>query len=351
MWVTNYFNSSRKPLEVWDRYRSVERPLFILILSNSDVATVPGISGAGKSTEYVQYTPAADAEIVSTGKLKTIEVMPDAPSGAVTPAVLARAGLNLSQAAHLLINSGLKTVPNVPYYDLRTKPGCDIRYATAVSDANAIRKASTKFASCCDCDLAVIGETIPGGTTTALCVLRALGFTASVSSSFATNPLELKEQVVKDAMHRASVGPGDLQDDPMRAIELFGDPMMPCAIGLAESFLHSGKQVVLAGGTQMGAVGAALRALNVSTELTLATTRYVFDDKSARFMELIKALEIDAFGADPAFSLSSLKALQKYEQGQVKEGVGAGGAMMLACMRGYDEDAYRREVEAVIKRL
>jgi NaMN:DMB phosphoribosyltransferase len=31
--------------------------------------------------------------------------------------------------------------------------------------------------------------------------------------------------------------------------------------------------------------------------------------------------------------------------------VGAGGAMTLAYIRGYSQEAYRREVEAVIKRL
>jgi NaMN:DMB phosphoribosyltransferase len=172
-----------------------------------------------------------------------------------------------------------------------------------------------------------------------------------VSSSFATNPIALKEKVVREAMRRASINPGNLRNDPMRAIELFGDPMMPCAVGLTEGFLRSGKEVILAGGTQMGAVAAALRALGVSTDLVIATTKYVFDDRAARFVKLVNALDVDAFSADPGFSKSSVDALQKYEQGEVKEGVGAGGAMTLAYIRGYSQEAYRREVEAVIKRL
>jgi NaMN:DMB phosphoribosyltransferase len=101
----------------------------------------------------------------------------------------------------------------------------------------------------------------------------------------------------------------------------------------------------------MGAVAAALRALGVSTDLVIATTKYVFDDRAARFVKLVNALDVDAFSADPGFSKSSVDALQKYEQGEVKEGVGAGGAMTLAYIRGYSQEAYRREVEAVIKRL
>ena len=90
----------------------------------------------------------------------------------------------------------------------------------------------------------------------------------------------------------------------MRAIKLFGDPMMPCVVGLTEGFINSGKDVVLAGGTQMGAVAAVLKELNLSDDLVLATTKYVFDDTSARFIELIEALEIDAFSAYPDFSKS-----------------------------------------------
>ena len=36
-------------------------------------------------------------------------------------------------------------------------------------------------------------------------------------------------------------------------------------------------------------------------------------------MKLVKALDLDAFSADPGFSKSSVDALQKYEQGEVKE--------------------------------
>jgi uncharacterized protein (TIGR00303 family) len=351
MWVTNCRNYSGESSNIRKRYGSTERPLFLLVLSNSEIATVTGISGAGSSQKYVQHTPAADAEIVSHGKLKTIRVMSDAPSGAATPAVLTRAGLNLSQSAYLLINSGLQIIPGVPYYDLRAKHGYDIRFRPGVPDASTIRDASRKLAGCCECDLAVIGETIPGGTTTALCVLRALGYSANVSSSFAANPAALKEKVVRKAMQGASIRPGTLQGDPMRAIRLFGDPMMPCVVGLTEGFLNSGKDVVLAGGTQMGTVAAILKELNLSDDLVLATTKYVFDDASARFIELIEALEIDAFSAYPDFSKSSIGALQKYEQGEVKEGVGAGGAMALTCIAGFSRDVYRQEVETVIKQL
>ena len=351
MWVTNYCNYSGAASNLRKRYADIKRPLFLLVLSNTEIATVPGISGAGSAGRYIQHTPAADAEIVSHGRLKTIGVMSDAPSGAVTPAVLTRAALNLSQCAHLLINSGLQIVPGVPYYDLRAERGYDIRIKPGVPNAAVIRIASRKLAAQSDCDLAVIGESIPGGTTTALCVLHALGYGAHVSSSFSSNPIALKEEVASKAMKRASIDVGGLRKDPMRAITLFGDPMMPCVIGLVEGFVSLGKDVILAGGTQMGAVAAVLKQLNVREGVAIVTTKYVFNDTSARFRELIDSLEIDAFSAYPNFSRSTVRALQFYERGEVKEGVGAGGAMALACLSGYSQAVYRREVECVVKQL
>ncbi len=350
-WVTNRYNRSGKPPNIVERYSHIQNPLFIVILSNSKIATIPGLSGAGSTPELVQYTPAADAEIVARGKLQTIEVMSDAPSGAVTPAVLTRAGLELSQDEHLLINAGLEITPGVPYYDLRVQSGKDIRYEQAVTDPAAIVEASTKLANRLNCDLAIIGETIPGGTTTALCVLRALGYHSYVSSSFSQNPLSLKRQIMHEAMSAASVDRSAIRADPLRAIELFGDPMMPCALGLTQGFARSGVEVMLAGGTQMGAVVALLRALDAAVDVTLSTTKYIFDDRSAHFFELVKALQVDAFSAYPDFSQSSIRALKQYESGEVKEGVGAGGAMALACIRGYSQKDFRKRTEAVIGQL
>ncbi|MGZ4929809.1 MAG: nicotinate mononucleotide-dependent phosphoribosyltransferase CobT [Halobacteriota archaeon] len=350
-WVVNLSNQSGKSPNVVERYAHIRNPLFIVILSNTKIATIPGLSGAGSTPELIQYTPAADAEIISRGKLETISVMSDAPSGAITPAVLTRAGLELSQSELLLINAGLEITPGVPYYDLRAESGKDARYERAVKNPSAIMEASNKLAKRLDCDLAIIAETLPGGTTTAMCVLRALGYSHNVSSSFSQNPTALKQQIVQEMMSAAPMDGSSLKDDPLMAIELFGDPMMPCALGLVRGFSSSGTEIMLAGGTQMAAVIAALRALDNSTDVVLSTTKYVFDDSSAHLFKLVKALGVDAFSAYPDFSKSRVQALRKYEVGEVKEGVGAGGAMTLACVHGYDQDDFRRRVEAVITRL
>ncbi len=350
-WVANLSNISGTSPNVSERYAHIRNPLFIVILSNTEIATIPGLSGAGSTPELIQYTPAADAEIISRGKLETISIMSDAPSGAVTPAVLTRAGLELSQCEPLLINAGLEIAPGVPYYDLRAESGKDARYERAVKNPSMIMEASRKLAKKLDCDLAIIGETLPGGTTTAMCVLRALGYSHNVSSSFSQNPIALKQQIVQEMMNAAPMNDGSCKDDPLMAIELFGDPMMPCTLGLVCGFSSSGTEIMLAGGTQMAAVIAALRVLDDSIDVVLSTTKYVFDDSSAHLLELVKALGVDAFSAYPDFSKSQVQALKKYEVGEVKEGVGAGGAMTLACMCGYTQDDFRTRVEAVITRL
>ena len=348
MWARVYHNRSGKSSIIGDRYSDVESPLFVLILSNTEVANIPGISGAGSSEALLQHTPAADAEVVTCGALQTIDALPDSLSGAATPSVLTRAALNLTKIPCLLINSGLKVAPGVPYYDLKAEWGKDIQRGPAVKDSQHIYASSKKLAKLLNCDLAIIGETIPGGTTTALAVLRALGYDSSVSSSFSKNPIELKEQVVRKALAQSPITLNRLKREPLKAVELFGDPMMPCAAGLVEELTKTGSSVMLAGGSQMAAVFAILKELSVSGDITLATTKYVFDDESACFIDLVKKLQIDAFGSYPDFRTSKFNQLKAYELGEVKEGVGAGGAMVATAMKGFTNNDFRNEVERVL---
>ena len=64
-------------------------------------------------------------------------------------------------------------------------------------------------------DCIVIGESLPGGTTTALAVLRGFGLNCNVSSSMQNNPLDLKNKIVSDALKRKK------SDDPLEIIGNF----------------------------------------------------------------------------------------------------------------------------------
>ncbi len=212
------------------------RPLFLCIISNTDTGKIPGISAAGTSPELTDYTPGADAELVETNSIITMPELPEAPGGSPTPAIVTKAALNLSGIPSLFVASGLRKKPAIPYVEMGGSAGNDIRKQRAVDDVKGIYERAIilgkKLASFSDC--VFIGESIAGGTTTALAILKALGYNGKVSSSFAINPVELKIEVIEEAFNRAQISEGSLKGDPFSAIAEVGDPIIPCALGLMQ---------------------------------------------------------------------------------------------------------------------
>lgn len=325
---------------------SPEKPLFLCILANTQTAKIPDISAAGKSPELTDFTPAADAELVETGNALSINEPAMTPSGAPSPAVLTRASMLLTGMPCIFINSGLRIRPLIPTIDLNVIPGGDIRKGHAVVDVLDIYKKSHALGKKLGklSDLVIIGESVPGGTTTAMGVLRALGYEGKVSSSFPENPVGIKKRVVDEAMRVSNLSFGDLREKPLYAIECLGDPMMAAAAGLVDGL---DSKIVLAGGTQMVSVLSIIKHLGLERDVSIATTRYVADDKSANFREMIEILSYRGFAADPGFGNSRHKGLRMYENGDVKEGVGAGGAMFAAAMLGFSQKEFREKTEEV----
>ena len=336
--------------------RKPNKPMFLCVLSNTKTAHIPKLSAAGKTAELTDYTPAGDAELMDTGGIISVPVLPMTPPyDTPTPAIMTRSALKLTDIPYQFINSGLIVTPDVPYIDLKANPGEDIREPIAVKDVQGIYERAKLLAKRLrnQVDHVVIGESIPGGTTTAMGVLMALGYDGNVSSSADENPLELKKKVVEEGMVASGLTFGCLKEDPMKAVACMGDPMMPAVIGLVAGFQDTEINVVLAGGTQMAAVYAVIKHLGLNTEkLSIATTRYVVEDKSANFIEITRALKVPVvYVADPGFGKSSLKGLHRYETGTIKEGAGAGGAMYLAGLYGITQKEFRTEVENVCKLL
>ena len=115
--------------------------------------------------------------------------------------------------APVLINAGLAHTPTVPCLDVYGSPGGDPRKVDAVPHAAHLFERGEMIGRLLSqySDFLMLGECVPGGTTTALCVLRALGYEASVSSAFARNPLDLKDAVCRKyspgSMRPAQRGP------------------------------------------------------------------------------------------------------------------------------------------------
>lgn len=330
-------------------------PLFLCVLSNTNTSHIEKISGAGKTAELTDYTPVGDAEIVETGDIITAPILPMTPPyDTPTPSLTTRAALKLAGIPHIFINSGLKFAPDVPFIDMKTRPGEDIRKPVAVSDAKDIFERAYKIGKEIQkkTDYLMIGESIAGGTTTAMAVLNALGYDGNVSSSSSLNPVDLKKQVVKEGMDASGVTFGNLRNDPMRAIETLGDPMMPAVAGVVVGFKNSNNtsRIVLAGGTQMAAVFAVIKHLGYNTDdITIITTLYVVNDKTANFENLTtEMLGVPMDFVDPGYGKSSHPGLRRYEAGDVKEGVGAGGAIYLAKLMGISADEIRKEVEHML---
>jgi NaMN:DMB phosphoribosyltransferase len=170
-------------------------------------------------------------------------------------------------------------------------------------------------------------------------VLKALGYDGKVSSSFPKNPLNIKNKVVEEAMKNSRLSFGSLRNRPLDAVECLGDPMMAAAAGLVDGL---NQKTVLAGGTQMVSVLSVIKHLGLVRDVSIATTCYVADDKSANFREMTEILGYQAFAADPGFGKSKRKGLTMYENGDVKEGVGAGASMM-----GFSQKEFREKTEEV----
>ncbi|PSQ25811.1 TIGR00303 family protein [Halobacteriales archaeon QS_9_68_17] len=283
----------------------------VLAAGTTRTASIPGISAAGADPEAMVHTPSADAEIVAYGAPVRAPVVPVSPSGCPTPAVVTRA--------------------------VRDLVGFDLTTVGAGLAENTAAPTVTLF----------VGETIPGGTTTALGVLTALGEDVGVSSSLPDDPVEQKREVVADALDASDLDPGDLAGDPRYAVRYAGDPMLATVAGLTVGALRSDTPVTLAGGTQMVAAAALVRHADVSAPLSLATTSFVAGDEGVDLDGAAERFDLDLTVTDPGFDESDHVAMERYVAGEAKEGVGMGGALALADRAGVPMAEVRERVATV----
>ncbi|QMU54383.1 MAG: TIGR00303 family protein [Nitrosopumilus sp.] len=325
--------------------------LFSFVISYTEICEVPGITFAGADKNSVQFTPPADAEYLHYGYCKSIDKIPMTPDGKPTPGILTKSALESASIPHLTVNAGSKIPPKLPFIETGLSFGKDISVQNAMTDSQVShavdygRIVGRSLASLSDC--LVIGESIPGGTTTALAVLRALGFDAKVSSSMPDNPIELKNQIVNSALKRID------SDHPYSILAKVGDPMIPFVAGMLSSASNV-SDVMLAGGTQMAAVLAFASKIGFNLENTsIGTTSYVANDKNANFINLVEQIaDISIISVDPGLKNSQYPGLKAFSEGFAKEGVGAGGSMITSMLKtGNDSTKLLEMVEKEYDRL
>lgn len=324
---------------------------FLLAVGTTKTAEIDGISAAGTTPAQMRHTPPADAEIVTYGTTVTAPVMPVSPAGCPTPAVVTRAVRELRDFAVASIDAGLAAPTAAPTISIDATPGGDVREPTPVAAAEQILESARALGQALPEDELVIGESIPGGTTTALGVLAALGEPYSVSSSLAENPLELKRAVVDDGLTASNIDRGESAMEPVRALRAMGDPVLATVTGLAHGGLTAGKSITLAGGTQMIAVAALLRHAGVEDDLRLATTPFVAADPSADIAPAAADLDLELTVTDPDVAETSNEILARYEAGEAKEGVGMGGALMLAEQANIPMETVRDRISSIARDL
>ena len=159
-------------------------PVFLLTIGTTETSLIDGISGAGPSADLTEYTPASDVEFMVLGEVRCCEAPAETVVGdaaAPTPARLTKAALQLSNIPFVIVDAGSKIKPDLEYVSLGKEYGRDIRTGKGVLNPLEIFENAKDLGNELSQrhEMLIIGESIAAGTTTALGVLKALGYEAN----------------------------------------------------------------------------------------------------------------------------------------------------------------------------
>lgn len=317
-------------------------PVLVCILGFTETALLPGISAAGATPADRRYTAIADAEFLWCGPDGLPRYRLPPLQAGLSPVLITRALWELQRWPLYILDAGLAIPPAVPHESL----GGEVARCLSSGQALALKGVMELFARGWAWgdrlvqehpgDWLILGECVVGGTTTALGVLEGLGIAAAgkICSSHVQTNHDQKITLVRQGLERANLGPNP---HPAAVVAAVGDPMQVVAAALALRCSQS-MPVLLGGGTQMLAVYALAAAWAErealpwqSRAIAVGTTAWVMQDPSSDAQGLA-ALIGDRWGAIPllstrlSFAQSRHPALQRYEQGFVKEGVAAGAS-------------------------
>lgn len=87
-----------------------------------------------------------------------------------------------------------------------------------------------------------------------------------------------------------------------------------------------------------------------SENITLATTQWVKDDANASIGTILSQLSYTPHAIYTTFSFhnSQIPVLKKYDEGEAKEGVGAGASLAYAIENNLTNDALLKEIEYLL---
>ncbi len=356
----------------WIRRYGNKKPIFVGALGFTETALIPGISAAGKTPEDRSRTAHADAEFLANGVCDRVTYpLPPLIAGA-SPVMITRAIVQALGIQSYLFNTGLPAPLPIAsdVFDPTVLPNA---VARCVSTGQAMAIQRVEYLLACGMKVGatlasrqsrsqryfILGECVVGGTTTALATLLGLGIDAagSVNSSHPTCNHDQKLRVVQTGLDKfwASRPDRSAPNFPLHLLAAVGDPMQPFAAGFAIG-ASPVCGVLLAGGTQMLAVYALVRAIARAQDLfwepenvLVGTTRWVAEDPTGDTVGLAEKVgDVPLIATQLSFAASHLTALEAYERGFVKEGVGAGGcAIAGALYQNWDNDRMVRVIETL----
>lgn len=332
-----------------------KKPLFILVIGSTETALIPGISAAGQNTEQLKYTPALDADFLVCKKEEFKRNLPVSPSGIPSPVILTKAVVELLDLEVSIIDVGAFYKPQSKHISLNMGPAKCMTTAKALSPVKAsflFQKGEKLATNLSNYPYVVIGECVPGGTTTALAVLCALGVNAFdlVNSSFPEGNTMWKSQTVKDTLLANAPLFSSIKKNPLKAAEYFGDPMQIFVTGFLIGAQKANLPIMLAGGSQMLGVYYIAKTLFEHTlhDTVIATTSWIVNDKNAQAKKLAELVGAPLIASNVNFKESKSAGLKAYEEGHIKEGVGAGGLMVAASLY---KDIVQEDIVKEIEKL
>ena len=327
---------------------------FILALSNTYTANIDGITQAG-IPGMLHLTPTLDSEFLCSGEVRSLDNIAETPKGVPTPALITRAIHLLKPFQDIeLLNLGLEIKPKLEYFkhnEFDINPSNSIITGAKI-DAETIFQKGISFGQnyTTTSDYVILGESVPSGTTTAKATAMALGYNCKdyFSSSFKNVPNNIKDSTINEALSNINE-----KDDIFSILGKVSDNMLIFNAGFILG-LNNKIKIVLAGGTQMACVLLVVnKILEVmqgeieTSNLSLWTTSWVAEDKNSDIEKLINMLnfKVNTFYSDFDFSISNHPALKLYDEGEAKEGVGAGGALVYAMLNGLTKEDITKKVE------
>lgn len=328
---------------------------FLLSASVTKTCEIEGITQAG-IPGMIPLTPTLDAEFIINERVYSLGEVAETPTGVPTPAIITRAVHNLTPFSSIeILDLGLELIPqNSTCHNFNIAPSDSIALGAKI-DAKAIFNKGFDFGESYELkgNYLILAESTPSGTTTAAASVLSLGYGCErdFSSSFLHVPNDIRDKTINKAL--------SLVNDEMSNFEklsLVSDNMLIFCAG----FLMSASRrfhIVLAGGTQMAAcllIADKLREdilMRIKHDnITLATTQWVVNDKNSDIAHILSLLSYKPHALYTTFSFkdATIPILKKYDDGEAKEGVGAGGALAYACANRVDNVKLLEAIEYIL---